>query len=200
VVICVEDLQVKNMTASAAGTREAPGRKVKAKSGLNRSILDQGWSEFRRQLGYKLAWRGGELVLVPPQYTSQTCPNCGHVSAENRKTQEAFRCVRCCYGNHADLVGAINILRAGQSPSSLPSERCGNVAGNRNPPRGGAMSRPVGISGLQAGEDVKELEFCPLACLPRQNGAGQKNSGPISQHFALSYLEKIASCRTAPSR
>jgi putative transposase len=114
-VVYIEDLQVKNMSASAAGTVEKPGRSVKAKSGLNRSILDQGWGEFRRQLGYKLEWRGGELVPVPPHYTSQTCPNCGHVSADNRKTQAVFRCVRCCYGNHADLVGAINILRAGQA-------------------------------------------------------------------------------------
>lgn len=113
--VYVENLQVKNMSASAAGTIEQPGRNVKAKSGLNRAILDQGWSEFRRQLSYKLEWRGGELIAVPPQYTSQTCPNCGHVSAENRKTQAVFRCVRCCYGNHADVVGAINILRAGQA-------------------------------------------------------------------------------------
>lgn len=114
-VVYVEDLHVKNMSASAAGTIEKPGRNVKAKTGLNRAILDQGWGEFRRQLAYKLNWRGGELIAVPPQYTSQTCPNCGHVCAENRKTQGIFRCVRCCYGNHADIVGAINILRAGQA-------------------------------------------------------------------------------------
>ena len=120
-VVYVEDLHVKNMSASAAGTVEKPGRNVKAKAGLNRSILDQGWAEFRRQLGYKLEWRGGELVAVPAAYTSQTCPNCGHVSAENRKTQEVFRCLRCCYGNHADLVGAINILRAGQARRACPA-------------------------------------------------------------------------------
>jgi putative transposase len=114
-VVYVEDLQVKQMSASASGTIEQPGRNVKAKSGLNRAILDQGWGEFRRQLAYKLEWRGGELISVPPQYTSQTCPNCGHVCAENRKTQDVFRCVRCGYGNHADLVGAMNVLRAGQA-------------------------------------------------------------------------------------
>jgi putative transposase len=114
-VVYVEDLQVKNMSASAAGTIEQPGRNVKQKSGLNRAILDQGWGEFRRQLAYKLEWCGGMLIAVPPQYTSQTCPNCGHACAENRKTQAVFQCVRCCYGNHADMVGAINILRAGQA-------------------------------------------------------------------------------------
>lgn len=113
--VCIEDLQVGNMSKSAAGTIEKPGRNVRAKAGLNRSILDQGWGEFRRQLAYKLEWAGGELIAVPPRYTSQTCPNCGHVSADNRKTQAVFRCVRCSYGNHADLVGAINVLRAGQA-------------------------------------------------------------------------------------
>ena len=114
-VVYVEDLQVKNMSSSASGTIEQPGRNVKAKSGLNRAILDQGWAEFRRQLTYKLAWRGGELIAAPPEYTSQTCPSCGHISAENRRTQAVFCCVRCCYGNHADVVGAINVLRAGQA-------------------------------------------------------------------------------------
>ena len=78
-------------------------------------ILDQGWAEFRRQLGYKLNWKGGELVMVPPHYTSQTCPMCGHVSSENRKSQAQFVCVECGYREHADLVGAINVLRAGHA-------------------------------------------------------------------------------------
>ena len=47
------------MSASARGTIEEPGRNVRAKSGLNKAILDQGWFEFRRQLDYKLFWKGG---------------------------------------------------------------------------------------------------------------------------------------------
>ena len=73
-MVCIEDLQVRNLSRSAAGTVAAPGRNVKAKSGLNKSILDQGWFEFRRQLDYKLAWNGGHLIAVPPQNTSRTCP------------------------------------------------------------------------------------------------------------------------------
>ena len=112
-IICIEDLQVRNMSRSAAGSSEAPGRNVKAKSSLNKSILDQGWAEFRRQLEYKQAWRGGKVLAVPPQYTSQTCPCCGQVSAENRRTQARFACVACGYEENADVVGAINILRRG---------------------------------------------------------------------------------------
>jgi len=113
-MVCIEDLQVRNMSRSAAGSIEQPGKNVAAKSGLNKSILDQGWGEFRRQLEYKLTWAGGILVAVPPQNTSSTCPRCNHVSAENRKTQARFRCVKCDYTNHADAVGAINIFERGQ--------------------------------------------------------------------------------------
>ena len=113
-MVCIEDLQVRNMSKSAAGTTESPGRKVRAKSGLNKAILDQGWAEFRRQLDYKLAWNGGHLIAVPPQNTSRTCPACGHVSAENRQTQAKFECVECGFEENADVVGAINVLERGQ--------------------------------------------------------------------------------------
>ena len=90
-MVCIEDLQVKNLSRSASGTANAPGKNVRAKSGLNKSILDQGWFEFRRQLDYKLQWNGGWLVAVPPQNTSRTCPACGHVLAENRQTPSEIR-------------------------------------------------------------------------------------------------------------
>jgi putative transposase len=113
-MIAVEDLQVRNMSKSAKGSAEVPGRNVRAKSGLNKSILDQGWFEFRRQLEYKTAWRGGFFVAVPAANTSRTCPCCGHISADNRKTQALFACVRCGHEANADHVGAINVLERGQ--------------------------------------------------------------------------------------
>ena len=114
-IVCIEDLQVRNMSKSAAGTTESPGRNVRAKSGLNKAILDQGWAEFRRQLDYKLAWNGGHLIAVPPRNTSRTCPACGHVSKDNRQTQARFLCVECGFEENADVVGAINVLRAGHA-------------------------------------------------------------------------------------
>ncbi|MFL9929277.1 transposase [Paraburkholderia sp. RL18-103-BIB-C] len=113
-MIAVEDLQVRNMSKSASGTVDAPGRNVRAKSGLNKSILDQGWFEFRRQLEYKTAWRGGFFVAVPAANTSRTCPCCGYISADNRRTQALFACVRCGHEANADQVGAINVLERGQ--------------------------------------------------------------------------------------
>ena len=112
-MVCIEDLQVRNMSKSAAGSSDAPGKSVRAKSGLNKSILDQGWFEFRRQLDYKVAWNGGWLVAVPPRNTSRTCPACDCVSEDNRKTQANFACVGCGFEENADVVGAINILARG---------------------------------------------------------------------------------------
>ncbi|WP_176049080.1 RNA-guided endonuclease TnpB family protein [Burkholderia sp. BCC1644] len=114
-IVCIEELQIRNMSKSAAGSIVQPGKNVRAKSGLNKSILDQGWFEFRRQLDYKLAWNGGHLVAVPPQNTSRTCPRCRHMSADNRRTQARFECVNCGFKENADLVGAINVLRAGHA-------------------------------------------------------------------------------------
>ena len=114
-VIVLEALQVKNMSRSARGTLEEPGRQVAQKSGLNKAILDQGWGAFRRMLEYKQAWRGGEVIAVNPRYTSQTCPECGHVSKANRPQQALFSCEQCGYSYHADVVAAINILAVGHT-------------------------------------------------------------------------------------
>ena len=114
-VVVLEDLRVLNLTASASGTVRDPGRNVRAKSGLNRRILDQGWGEFRRQLTYKLAWSGGSLLLVDPRDTSRKCSRCGHVDEANRPTQTSFRCVVCDYTANADSNAAVNVLAKGRT-------------------------------------------------------------------------------------
>lgn len=114
-MIVIEHLKVSNMSKSAKGTAEQHGRNVKAKSGLNRSILDQGWYEMRRQLEYKQLWRGGQVLAVPPAYTSQRCACCGHTAKENRLSQSKFVCQACGYTANADVNGARNILAAGRA-------------------------------------------------------------------------------------
>ncbi|EDU7996267.1 IS200/IS605 family element transposase accessory protein TnpB [Salmonella enterica subsp. diarizonae] len=114
-MIVIEDLKVSNMSKSAKGTAEQHGRNVKAKSGLNRSILDQGWYEMRRQLEYKQLWRGGQVLAIPPAYTSQRCACCGHTAKENRLSQSRFECLECGYTENADINGARNILAAGHA-------------------------------------------------------------------------------------
>ena len=126
-MIVIEDLQVANMSKSAKGSSDKNGRNVKAKSGLNKSILDQGWFEFRRQLEYKQAWRGGWVQAVPPQYTSQRCSCCGYVAKGNRASQSRFECLDCGHTENADVNAARNILAAGHAV--LPVERwCSQTA------------------------------------------------------------------------
>ena len=113
-VLYREDLKVKNMTASASGTIEDPGKNVKQKSGLNRAILDQGWGMFFVFLNEEMDKRGGLVYAVPLQRTSQECPICHCVSAENRPTQAKFKCVKCGYEANADDNAALCILGRGQ--------------------------------------------------------------------------------------
>ncbi len=110
-VIVLGDLSIKDMSASAAGTIEKPGKKVKQKSGLNRSILRQGWGELGRQLDYKELWRGGFVEYQSEAHSSQRCLACGHTSKENRKTQSEFVCVECGFSANADDVAAQNQLQ-----------------------------------------------------------------------------------------
>jgi putative transposase len=128
-IVVMEDLRIGNMTKSAKGSVESPGRNVRAKAGLNRRILDQGWGEFRRQLSYKLAWKGGTLLLVDPRNTSRTCSTCGYISAHSRLTQAAFVCVACGRAGNADTNAARNILgRAGWARIA-----CGDSSGDGLP-------------------------------------------------------------------
>ncbi len=138
--VVVEALKVRNMTASAAGTIEAPGRNVRQKAGLNRAILDQGWRQFRTMLAYKLADRGGSLIEVPSAYTSQTCPACGCVDAANRRSQASFVCVDCGHAANADTNAAINILRRADSAlQPVEGHRANAARRSRNQPEVGSM-------------------------------------------------------------
>ena len=110
-VVFIEDLQVKNMSASAKGRKAKPEKQVRPKSGLDRSILDASPFGLRRQLEYKTQWKGGLLVAVSPQNTSRRCPECRHTAAQNRKTQSNFVCVECGFLAPADWVGTITSKR-----------------------------------------------------------------------------------------
>ncbi len=114
-MIACEDLKVANMSKSASGSVENKGRHVKAKSGLNKSILDQGWGMIVDMLEYKQHWQGGLLIKVNPRYTSQTCSECQHIAVDNRQTQSKFECVKCMYVANADFNAARNILAAGHA-------------------------------------------------------------------------------------
>ena len=135
-VSALEDLRIQNLTASARGTPDAPGTNVRRKAGLNRSIHDQAWGEFGRQLAYKTAGRGGAVVAVNPAYTSQTCRPCGHISQDNRPTQARFECLACGHQDNADVNAAKNILAAGHAVWLERADACGAAVSRARPVRG----------------------------------------------------------------
>ncbi|MEA2047558.1 MAG: transposase [Campylobacterota bacterium] len=111
--VVVEDLKIKNMTSKTKGTVEKPSKNASAKRGLNRVITQQSWGLFFELLEYKLSERGGQLIKVNPKFTSQTCNKCGHISKENRKSQEKFVCTSCGHSANADTNASKNILARG---------------------------------------------------------------------------------------
>ena len=120
--IAVEDLAITNMTRSAKGTLEEPGKGVKAKSGLNRSISEQGWGRLYGMIAYKAEWAGKRFVEVDPKHTSQMCSTCGTIDGSSRRSQSEFQCTGCVYAANADVNAAHNILRRGLETAFGPGE------------------------------------------------------------------------------
>lgn len=126
-VIRVENLNIRNMTRSAKGNLERPGRNVRAKAGLNREILRSGWGALVHRLEDKAP---GRVEKVPAAYTSQRCSACGHIAAESRKSQALFCCVACNFACNADVNAAKNIA-AGHAVTARGGPQLGPV--NREP-------------------------------------------------------------------
>ena len=87
----------------------------RGRSNFNRLLNRQQYGKVAKVLEYKLSIAGlPRAVSVYAGYTSQTCPECGHLAKENRPKPpkgdgfltEEFRCVSCGYSRHADLNGA----------------------------------------------------------------------------------------------
>ena len=154
-LIVIEDLRVKNMTASAAGTAEDPGVNVAQKSGLNRAVLSVGWGIAAVMLDYKCIWYGSELLRVPPMGTSQECSECGHTDAASRVSRDVFRCTACGHTEHADLNAAKTIRNRGlllPTPEDTNSESaCGALCAKQGV-ESGNVGRETGCLALQGGE------------------------------------------------
>ncbi|MEV0403068.1 transposase [Actinoallomurus sp. NPDC050550] len=128
-VIRVEDLKIRNMVRSARGTLTAPGRNVRAKAGLNRSIHTAGWGRLVTRLEDKAP---GRVEKIDPAYTSQVCHACGHCAAENRESQAVFHCRACGHTDHADVNAAKNIA-AGRAVTARGALQPLGGAVNREP-------------------------------------------------------------------
>ena len=143
--IVVEDLNVAGMTATAKGSGHWRG-----KAGLNRAILDAAPGELRRQLAYKCAWYGPQLVVSDRWYpSSKTCSGCKTVKAKLSLTQRTFSCERCGLVMDRDVNAAINL-------ASLV-ETIGTVSGAGT----GRTSVPANAQG--------EERFMPAGRCPSKN-------------------------------
>ncbi len=117
--IVIEGLKTKNMSRSASGTVENPGRNVAQKSGLNRSILRQGWYMFSVMLEHKTQEYGSEVIRVDPKFSSQECSNCERKDSASRVEQALFSCVHCGHEENADTNAAKTILARGRRVIAL---------------------------------------------------------------------------------
>jgi putative transposase len=130
-VIYLEDLKLKNMTASVKGTVEYPGSNIAQKAGLNRSMLDVSPGDTRLQFEYKMRRKGGAVILVNPAFTSQRCAECGHTDAANRSDRDTFVCVSCGHAACADANASANIYQKGRESRTggHPGMACGSNPG-----------------------------------------------------------------------
>lgn len=109
-VIAVEDLKLKNqMTKSAKGNELKPGKKVKQKAGLNKTILRASFYQFSSMLEYKQSLNDKVFVKVDPKNTSITCLECGNIDKANRPKQEIFKCTSCSHSAQPDVQAAVHI-------------------------------------------------------------------------------------------
>lgn len=117
--IVVEDLYVRGMTASAKGSVTAPGSRVAQKAGLNRSVLEVGFHELRRQLTYKALWAGRTLIVVDRWYpSSKRCSDCGYTRKQLALNQRKWTCPQCGQVHDRDVNAARNLLAAGKAEAA----------------------------------------------------------------------------------
>lgn len=123
-LIAVEDIPTANLVraprpvpAAPLGSTEAPGQWLPngaaAKAGLNKSILDAGWSTLLALLNAKAEEAGRLVVRVDPAYTSRDCSACGQRKTDLQLAERSYACVHCGLVLDRDTNAARNILRAG---------------------------------------------------------------------------------------
>ncbi|MCX7691994.1 RNA-guided endonuclease InsQ/TnpB family protein [Tepidimonas taiwanensis] len=99
--IGIEDLSVRGMVRNRH---------------LARSIADMGFGEFRRQLQYKAAMRGGEVVVADRFYaSSKTCSACEHKLDVLPLSVRRWTCPACGATHDRDINAAINLKTMAQS-------------------------------------------------------------------------------------
>ena len=127
--VCIEDLNVKGMSTSCKPKQDENGKYLhngqSAKSGLNKAILDMGWSEFKSMLEYKCEWYGKNLSIIGRfEPSSKTCSKCGTINKDLTLKDREWVCKKCGSIHDRDVNAAKNIKNFGlrNQPSVTQSE------------------------------------------------------------------------------
>jgi putative transposase len=164
-VIRLEDLRIQNMTRSARGSIEKPGKNVRAKAGLNRAILAQGWGMLAQRTIDKAP---GRVEKVPAPYTSLRCSDCGWIDKNSRQSQAGFVCSNCGFTCNADTNAAVNIA-AGHCRRDAPSVR--------EPQTQPAIAGRSGISALRVERMPKGGGYSSSSTRLKPHGEPKDHSG-----------------------
>jgi putative transposase len=120
-VIVFEELQVTNLTKRAKPKQDESGTYLpngaSAKSGLTKSILDNGLGQFVAIVTHKAAWAGREVYKINPKYTSQICSGCGKKGPKKDLSERVHLCPNCGIVLDRDTNAAINIKKAWKEPT-----------------------------------------------------------------------------------
>ena len=136
-VVVLEALNLRAMTRSAKGTIEKPGRKVAAKAGLNRAILDASFGLLRQMIVAKAEEAARTVVEVDARYSSQECAHCGQVAAESRRGRR-YACIGCGFKVHADVNAALVIRRRAELRPAARGASLEDLGDPRSVPDAGA--------------------------------------------------------------
>jgi len=141
-VIATEELKVNNMSRSARGTQDRPGRMVRQKAGLNREILSAGLSMAHNMLAYKAAEAGTRLHVSDTRQLkpSQRCAACWEI-VPRTLAQRVHECPHCGHTAPRDQNAASVVLidahawngRGGETETSCAATRQVKVCDPRNP-------------------------------------------------------------------
>jgi putative transposase len=110
-LVATEELRIVNMTRSAAGTMEEPGRRVAQKAGLNREILDTAPALFTSLLRCKVMETGGEWLEAPTRQLKprQRCPACWALAKKSLSVR-THTCAECGHTESRDMASARVVL------------------------------------------------------------------------------------------
>ena len=126
--ICMEDLNVKGMSATCKPKQDENGKYLPngqaAKSGLNKAILDMGWSEFRSMIEYKSKWQGKNVSIIGRfEPSSKACSNCGYINKNLTLNDRIWTCPSCNVEHDRDVNAANNIKTFGLRNKPSVSQR-----------------------------------------------------------------------------